>query len=64
MPFSFSNVESSPFLVHRAYSREGLICKNEFLGGGLFEGRAYLKVGAYSRTCVTFLELKQDADLQ
>ncbi len=27
---------------------EGLICKNEFLSGGLFEGRAYSEVGASS----------------
>ncbi len=32
-----------------AYWRGGLICKNEFLGGDLFEGRAYSKLGAYSR---------------
>jgi len=32
-----------------AYSRRVLICKNEFLGGGLIEGEAYLEVGAYLR---------------
>ncbi len=28
-----------------AYSRGGLFAKNEFLGGGLFKGRAYSKAG-------------------
>ncbi len=34
-----------------AYLRRGFICKNECLGGGLFEGRAYLMVGAYLKIC-------------
>ena len=35
-------------MPHGAYSRGALVCKSEFLAGGVFE-RAFSDVGAYSR---------------
>ena len=37
-------VKNTKDTVNPQISPWGLICKNEFLGGGLFEGGAYFKI--------------------
>ena len=46
---------SAIMLPMRAYSRGKLICKNDFLGGGLFEGAGLDERGVFFQGFMVFL---------